>query len=205
MMKRRTFLAAAAAGSLAGCLNPARGGTGETTDTLQPDSPTAEDGSKMRRIVVESVDSFPSDWPLSGSVTATVPSSTEDHPARIQISVTNDTTSSRSVESGRRPVFGNFFSEGDGPRLLLAPPDWDLESDDAGCWRPKGRIKPPNVVASYQLGANETRSILAEVWTDPEADMCPPTGSYRFEHEYRLCDDGDRTTRWGFVLSVEAQ
>lgn len=203
-MKRRTFLAVAA-GSLAGCLSTSGGGAGGTTDTSQRNSPTAENGSKNRRVVVESVDPFPSKWPLSGSVTAPVASSTEDHPAQVRISLTNDTASSHSIESGRRPVFGSYFSEGDGPRLLLAPPDWDLQPVNVGCWRPQGRIKPPNVIASYQLGPNETRSISAEVWTDPEADACLPTGSYRFEHEYCLCGDRDQTTMWGFVLSVESQ
>jgi hypothetical protein len=205
IVKRRTFLGLASAGSLAGCLSLSSRGSRETTDTSQRDNSTTEDGSEGRRIVVESVDSFPADWPISGSVTAPIASSTEKHPSEVQISLTNETTTNRSIESGRRPVFGNFFSEGEGPRLLLAPPDWDLQSIAAGCWKPERRIKPPDVVDSYQVGANETRSISAEVWTDPEADACLPIGSYRFEHEYHLYDDGNRTTMWGFVLSVESQ
>lgn len=199
-MNRRRLLAVLGTGAFGGCLD--RRITDFVADRTTRAGPS--NGEPLARASIESTDD-PSENDVSPSVEVVEPSITTDHTARLRVTLTNDGDDPVEVESGRRKVFGAFYSEGDAPKLLLASFDWSLESVGETCWRPEGRVEPSDVVASYRLAAGERVSLDAEVWDAPSNEgMCLQAGTYRFEHEYHLGPDGSSSEfTWGFDLSVE--
>lgn len=201
-MNRRRLLAVLGTSAFGGCLDrPVTDFAADrTTRTAGPSN-----GDALQRISVASTGEIPSKYAVSVTVDVTERTVTTDHTASLRFTLTNDSDSAILVESGRRKAFGAFYSEGDAPKLLLASPDWSLEKVSERCWRPKGDVKPTDVVASYRLPAGESVTLDVEVWDlSADGEPCLQTGTYRFEHEYYLGPDGSSSEfTWGFDLSVE--
>lgn len=195
-MKRRALLTAIGASAIAGCL-------GKYRNRTRANSGTTDDA--LRRVEVESADESPTTRPLSVSVEVVESAVIPDQPGRLRFTLANDSQTARVVESGRRKVFGAFFSEGDGQRLLLASADWELQKTALECWRPAKKVKPTDVVVTYELSAGERKTLETTLWDAPSnSGPCLEPGIYRFEHEYAFGDEqaNDGEFMWGFDLTV---
>lgn len=200
-MRRRTVLAAAAAGPLSGC-----GGRIDRTET----PPTGTTG----RVEVADVREFAPTEPLRASVTVVQPWFRPDTPPVIELRLRNQSQSSVVLVAGRgdRPVFSRLRSEQSDPAAVVptagaeTPVESGVVPDDAapdGCWR------LDSITGFYQpalhitrLDPNGTASLRVELWGyDESGRVCLPTGQFDFTEAYRFDADAEQPAfEWGFTL-----
>lgn len=233
-MKRRSLLRAGAATvpvALAGCTTDALsnddngGGSdpgADDTPTGSPgNTPTDREGDERRHstpldepsVRVSDRDEQPT-VPIRYEAEMVAPLITEEHPPRVQVSVTN-TGDQPLVLGEERAVKFHHLNAGAGALYLLPAEAGDptRAPTDAGCWR----LREPVAVATYygtiSLEPGETRRAVSAVyghWELPE-DGCLPEGDHRVETSIGYGEDtdavlGDGTEQfdWGFTLSVDS-
>ncbi|MFT4891112.1 MAG: hypothetical protein ACI9YT_002034 [Halobacteriales archaeon] len=175
-MRRRQVLAAGVCSviGIAGCLDGSS--ASGTADSTYPE------------IVVDS-DPAPESAPVSIDV-AVVRSFGADHPARIEISLTNDGKREFPALFGPIPPFSTLDGEWiDGTaRLLLIPTD-DSHKQQVipgtatdGTWRATGDVAVNATALRVDVAPGETVSQTYDLLAAPESEGLP-AGEYRFEAE----------------------
>ena len=193
---RRTVLAKGVGGilsfSLAGCVTA-------------PDGPSDAD----RRVRLIDHDDRP-DIPASPSVEILTAKPSASDPARLRVTVTNDSNAAIQVGEERAIVFAYVHSVAQ-PGLVLLPVDGsDYPAVRPGCWRLTDSIAIAEYYGVVDLQPGESIDRTVGVWADPEVSSnCLPTGTYRFETTYRGGPDVETVGEpewdaiWGFDLRVE--
>lgn len=203
-MRRRALLETVGGiglGGLAGCI--ARTGT-------RPDGP--------RRIGLAEQDVVPDEHRVSVAVEVLEPAFTEDHPARVRITTTNEgDRRAIGVGTGKCALFNRSDGASDAPvGLWLYRPERaeDLERKPGKWVRDRPADQPQGYPAYGCLpivydagGAVRTEY---EVWDDYRVTGYLDPGTYRWETEIPhwegpeyASDDAKRTFTWGFSLALE--
>jgi hypothetical protein len=189
-MRRRQVLAAEVCSviGIAGCL----GGSSDpgTGDSTYPE------------IVVDS-DPAPESAPVTIDI-AVVRSFEADHPARIDISLTNDGEHEFSALFGPIPPFSTLEGERiDGTaRLLLVPTDDSHKQQvvpgtaSDGTWRATGDVAVNATALRVDVAPDQTLSGTYDLLAAPDTEGLP-AGEYRFGAEDYLGHGS-----WGFTVSV---
>lgn len=212
-MKRRTVVQAVAGTVVAsaGCLSTLdqyrQNGTSEDEATG-----TTRDRPTMNVSVRE-----PDDAAMVSIDASLVERSTEEHPARIRVRLTNDAESQRTLRFGSSPPLSTYVSKAgdEGAKLVLVPGDTSKVSardsnDDGtfrlvperptdGCWQAEDDIIGQDILQSRTLepggSVTETYTVLAGADNDP----CLPADEYRFEGSFEA-----ESERFGWSLVVSA-
>lgn len=214
-MRRRQVLGLGVAAlpvALAGCTSS--GGPGGSEDTETPTaapSPSPSPTPTGTRIDIVSRAEAP-DIPVEYDVTMAEPLATDEHPARLLVTIRNPTDSEVVLGEERAVQFHHVTSE-DGALYLLPAGGRVEEFAEPGCWRLTEHVA---VAAYYGTTAVPAGgSISAESCVLGSADLpedaCLPTGEYRVVTSGRaaasaepLLGGGDDATdfEWGFTLRV---
>lgn len=197
--------------ALAGCTSLGDPGSEDTEpSTASPTSspsPTPE-GTPVR---VASTDEQP-DVPVEYGVAMAEPLATDEHPARIRVTIRNPTDSEVVLGEERAVRFHHVIGE-DGALYLLPAGSRVEHFAEPACWRLTDHV----AVAAYYgtLAIPADGSVSAESFVLGSADLpegaCLPTGEHRVVTSGRaaasadpiLGGGGDATDfRWGFTLRV---
>lgn len=200
-MNRRRALQSLSAGvlSLCGCLNRTRAVVDSSTDrSPPPDVRRTIDVSAVSDGDLAAIDIEP-------SVAVVRPFVTDDHTARVRLSLRTDRTSPVTMSRTRCPpadVHAATRQGGDPKLVLLAAEEWSADPATPECWRPDRRdfaVGQPCGPADLTIPADEPLTRTYEVWDHPDNDSCMPPGEYAFGETYR---SDDREYGWGFTLAV---
>ena len=127
---------------------------------------------------------------------------TEEHPARLQVSLTNadDTEHTVRTDNSGLPFPTRVGKPVDGDATLVLSPGSDAERRD-GCWRAYPRTLP--TVETKTLSPDETLSATYALVNGMDAGTCWPTGSYRFSQQYEVAPEANGVEYdWWFVVSA---
>ena len=214
-MHRRRVLhlgAAALPVALAGCASSGgpsgSGGTESPTATPTP-SPTPTPAGTP--IGVVSTDDQP-DVPVEYGATMVEPLATDEHPARLGVTIRNPTDSAVVLGEERAVQFHHVTSE-DGALYLLPAGSRAEEFAEPGCWRLTEGVAVATYYGTLAVPAGE--SVSAESYVLGSDDLpegaCLPTGEHRVvtrgraaASEEPILGGGDDATEfeWGFTLRV---
>ncbi|WP_435349723.1 hypothetical protein [Haloarchaeobius sp. HRN-SO-5] len=141
---------------------------------------------------------------------------TSEHPAEVEIGVTNEGRPRDLNFIGSAPLSSEFVGDGPEPEGLLLHPQEShdaatLDENDDGyftvvpdsregdCWnRIDLPYSPPNSAFQITLDRGETFTNRYYVLVN-SLDGCAPSGEYTFESEFRVPDDDVEFT-WAFSL-----
>ena len=172
---------------------------------------TAPDGSTdaERRIRLIDSDDRPA-IPVSPSIEVLAAKPSESDPARLRVTVTNDSDAAIQVGEERAIVFAYVHSVAHPGLVLLPVDDSDYPAVRPGCWRLTDSIAIAEYYGVVDLQPGESTERVVGVWADPEVQSnCLPTGRFRFETTYRGGPAGETIgepewdATWGFDLRVE--
>jgi len=140
------------------------------------------------------------------------PLATDEHPARVRVTIRNPTDSEVVLGEERAVQFHHVTSEDDALYLLPAG-DGVEEFADPGCWRLTDRVAVAEYYGTIPVSAGET--VRAESFVLGSADLpegsCLPQGEHRVRTSGRaapsadgVLEESDETTdfEWGFTLRV---
>jgi len=210
-MNRRAFLVSAASLS-AGCIGVSSQSSttkstqtaGPTQTTTQPDgSPSTTTAPHLEESRTLSITNLSQgNLGLGGlSAAATLPTNTvtEQHPARIQLTISAPTETNISYRVCRP---GNIhFAERTNSSNELVLREGDLSNGAPDCWRittPLDWGQPCQTKsATITPSSPFTRTYI--VWNHPENPSCFPTGTYHVEDSVT---EDETTYAWSFDLRV---
>lgn len=222
-MDRRSLLRLGATAlplSLAGCSDGDPGGETPTsspsptrTPTSTPTStPTATPGTDETRVEVTETATQP-DVDVEYAVEMAEPLATAEHPARLQVTISNP-TDQKVVLGEERAVQFHHVSSQDEALYLVPAGGGNSTGADEGCWR----LTEPVAVAEYYgtvtVPPGDSLVAASQVygrWDLPEG-VCLPEGEHRMLTSGRaadsaegvLEDEGGTDFEWGFTLQVGA-
>lgn len=209
-MQRRRILTGGGAtvvAALAGCSAPGSPGT----DGGSPDSATRSPTPGGVPVSVTDRADQP-DAPIEYGVEMAASPATEDHPARIQVSITNTTDSAVALGEERDVQFHHVRSTNE--KLYLHPAGDDARAGpvEPGCWRLTEPVAVPEYYGIIEVEAGETRRAESLVYGHPSLPEgeCLPAGDHRVTTSGVVGDsteaiEGEETQRefsWGFTLRI---
>lgn len=130
---------------------------------------------------------------------------TDEHTARVELSLTNEGDRRRTLTYESCPPADEHTasrSDGDGNLVLIRSDEQDFTPASEECWRLSEMdffLGEPCGPEELVVNAGETLRRTYELWDYPENERCMPLGEYRFGETYRI--DG-REHEWGFVVRV---
>ena len=197
-MNRRRFLGCCGASVpllLSGCVRPP--GTGN--------------GSSDVSVEIVSRDDQP-EAPVEYAVEAVEPLATDEHPARLRVSITNRSDAAVVVGEERAVQFHHVASE---DRALYLHPAGEGAGDapvEPGCWRLTEHVGVPEYYGTVALDPGESVRGESYVYGHPDlpADACLPAGDHRVRTQGSGGDDeeavaggeGGTAFEWGFTLRL---
>jgi len=221
-MRRRQLLrlgAAALPVALAGCTStggpddpgttgsPTSGPTSTPTDTPSPTPSPTPRGTPVE--VVSRADG--PDVPVEYDATMAEPLATDDHPARVRVTIRNPTDSAVVLGEERAVQFHHVTSE-DGALYLLPAGGRVEEFADPGCWRLTDGVAVAEYYGTLAVpagGSIDAESSVLGSAALPEG-ACLPSGEHRVLTSGRAAGDADAVLQggdatdyeWGFTLRV---
>lgn len=222
-MDRRKFLAACTAlgvGGLAGC--SALGITDSEPTTAPPTTapPTTDSAVQRELVLVDEVD-LPEEHELTVDATLSESLVTDDHPARLEITITNE-GEARLIypgnnnggecmlfahpSSGSEEPPGLWLHHSTSPGTVGGQTDRWVEDEPAN----ESRIGDLVGCPGREYEPDESVPITYEIWWDYQVAGYFEPGTYRFEEEIRIWDETtdvdtgnpDAELTWGFSLDV---
>ena len=214
-MDRRELLATGAAlgaGGPAGC--SALG----VTDSEPTTAPTTTDSAVQRELaLVDEVD-LPDEHGVTVDVTLLEPLVTDDHPARLEITTTNE-GEARTIypasgeclpfeypDSGSEEPPGLWLHHSTSPGAVREHPDRWIEDEPAN----ESRIGDLLYCSGREYEPGESVDSTYEIWWDYQVPGYFEPNTYRFEAEVRIWEETtdvdpgnpDIELTWGFSLEV---
>ena len=221
-MRRRQVLrlgVAALPVALAGCTSTG-GADGGSTDTASPStasptptstpSPSPSPTPAGTPVEVVSTDENP-EIPVEFGAAMADPLATDEHPARLRVTIRNPTDSEVVLGEERAVRFHHVTSE-DGTLYLLPAAGRVEEFAEPGCWRLTDGVAVPEYYGTIAVPAGESitaeSSVLGNV--DLPEHACLPSGEHRVVTNGRAAGDADAILQggdatefeWGFTLRV---
>lgn len=215
-LRRRDILAGIGTGVIAGCLSDGSG-TGSPTGTDANDTATPSPNTAEETATPTITNPGTASPPGDGSVTfdATVIESFDDtHPARLRLTVTNQTDDLLLSLGVRRGIDGPFTAirgsrRDDGRELLLFYRGRDLDryalcADSSetpipeervdGCWQPRCTRGLEILSTHGNVGLGPEKSLSGEyTLLDGFDDGCLGAGTYEFSDDATALGSGERT------------
>lgn len=211
-MHRRQFLT-----TLSGVTTVGLAGCSSAVDSVLPRSTPYPEG-RQRRITLDSQDMAPEEHAVSIDVELLEPTVTDDHPARLRLTTTNEgPRRALSIHQHGCSLFNRDSGLSDDPPGLVLihpgripyierpenawvrdlPPDEHVARQSYGCAQ-----------ANYDAGGS--RSNEYTVWDDYRTEGYFEPGTYRWEEDVTITEPrpADRplaelgTFSWGFALTV---
>ena len=127
------------------------------------------------------------------------PAVTDDHPGRIQISITNTGANPQIISEGHLST--PIASVRQKPRLLLLPSEDDRERK-SNCWQPTEAPKDHEPAGRVRLIPGGEEQVEYEVWSHHANESCMPIDEYRFEEHYRVSNGDEQQFEGSFTLRV---
>lgn len=200
--------------ALAGCTGqPPDDGT-DPTDTSSPSpfpSPSPTTSSEGRRIEVGSRADQP-DAPVAYEVGMVESIATDEHPARLRVTIANKSDSAVTIGEERDVQFHHVSSAGHELYLHPAGDGGDDGPVEAGCWRLTDYVAVPEYYGTIEIPAGDEVSGESFVYGHPELpdDVCLPDGEHQLTTTGRAAEGeefhDDSTDHvefeWGFSLQV---
>lgn len=214
-MKRRSLLAALSAVPLAGCV----GSAGDPSPTDEPATTETPRDGVQRTIQLDAVEEAPAEG-LGIDAEVVESAVTEEHPARVAVTTTNDGRKRNvSIAPGQCCLFNRNGGASDPAGLWLhrvessahIDRDGDRWSRDAPADQP--RAYPAYACLSKTFAAGEALTTEYDVWDDYRTEPYFEPGTYRFAEQVTVREPGGDNEEetdviaefdWGFSVRVEA-
>lgn len=182
---------------ISGCLQAPGGGDGSSADRISVTVIVREDQPDISvEYDVELVDSV----------------ATNEHPARLRISITNRSDGPVVLGEERDVQFHHIESTDKSLYLHPAEDEIWVGPVEPGCWQLTEYVAVPEYYGTVSISSGETLRADSYVYGHPELPRgtCLPTGDYRLEttgiagdDEEAIHDESDVIEfQWGFTLRV---
>ena len=185
-MRRRTILGLVGSGSILGLGFANRG--------------------KARSISISDQSDQPDSIPLHIRVQMERDRSTYQNPARLSVSIDNQSDEDITISAGKPAVFSHQHSTPSDPGVQLKPRRWDWQKHPL-CIKELRQNNISTEMRTETIKSDGSISGEFEVWGlgSNDLEQCIPNGVYRFESQYRGAMDPEQFHEWGFNWGFELE